>query len=111
MDELSRQERIHSKGFNIDSSFKTEFGKIKVGNNSFIGCNVTILRGVTIGNNCVIGAGSVVTKNVPDGEVWAGNPAKFIKKSKDLAQDYFNQHQSSEQQELYNYVKQKRAKK
>jgi len=39
-----------------------------------------ILPGVTIGKNAVIGAGSVVTKNVPAGELWAGNPAKFIKK-------------------------------
>ena len=67
----------------------SNFGRIKIGNNSFIGCNVTILRGVTIGNNCIIGAGSVVTKNVPDGEVWAGNPAKFIKKTEDVAKSYY----------------------
>ena len=32
-----------------------------------------------IGNNCIIGAGSVVTKDIPDNEIWAGNPAKLIK--------------------------------
>ena len=37
-----------------------------------------ILKGVTIGARAVIGAGSVVTKDVPDGEIWAGNPAKRI---------------------------------
>lgn len=36
--------------------------------------------GVVIGDNSIIGAGSIVTKNIPDNEVWAGVPAKFIKK-------------------------------
>ena len=39
-----------------------------------------ILPGVTIGKNAVIGAGSVVTKDVPAGELWAGSPAIFRKK-------------------------------
>ena len=46
----------------------------------FIGWNVTICKPVTIGRYSVVGAGSVVTKNIPDYEVWAGNPAKFIRK-------------------------------
>ena len=45
-----------------------------------IGANSTILPGITIGENALIGAGSVVTKDVPAGEVWLGNPAKFYKK-------------------------------
>ena len=45
-----------------------------------IGANATILCGITIGENAMIGAGSVVTKDVPSGEVWVGNPAKPIKK-------------------------------
>lgn len=44
-----------------------------------IGSSVTILCGLTIGANAIIGAGSVVTKSVPAGQVWAGNPAKFIR--------------------------------
>ena len=44
-----------------------------------IGSHTTIMSGVTIGKNALIGAGSVVTKNVPNGEVWIGNPAKFKK--------------------------------
>jgi len=52
-----------------------------IGNNVFIGAHTTILKGVTIGQNAVIGACSVVTKNIPENEIWAGNPAKFIKKT------------------------------
>jgi len=40
------------------------------------------LPGVIIGEGALIGAGSVVTKNVPDGEVWVGNPASILIKSK-----------------------------
>jgi len=46
-----------------------------------IGSSVTILCGVTIGAAAIVGAGSVVTKDMPDGEVWAGNPARFIRKA------------------------------
>lgn len=52
--------------------------KTKLGNNVFLGANATVLAGITIGNNVIIGAGSVVTKDVPDNHVIAGNPAKFI---------------------------------
>jgi len=44
-----------------------------------IGANATILPGVVIGVNSLVGAGSVVTKDVPDNAVFAGNPAKLIK--------------------------------
>ena len=44
-----------------------------------IGSGSTILCGINIGRGAVIGAGSVVTKNVPDGQVWVGNPAKLLK--------------------------------
>lgn len=44
-----------------------------------VGAGSTILCGVTIGENAMIGIGSVVTKDVPAGEVWVGNPAKFLK--------------------------------
>lgn len=47
---------------------------------AFIGADCIILKGVTIGERSIVGAGSVVTKSIPDGEIWAGNPAKFIKK-------------------------------
>lgn len=48
-----------------------------------IGAGSTILCGVTIGENAMIGIGSVVTHDVPAGEVWVGNPAHFLKKVED----------------------------
>ena len=61
-----------------DTHIKTSPVHIKEG--AFIGAHSIILKGVTIGKHSVIGAGSVVTKSVPDGEIWAGNPAHFIRK-------------------------------
>ena len=46
-----------------------------------IGSSVTILCGVTIGAAATVGAGSMVAKDIPQGEVWAGNPARFIRKA------------------------------
>ena len=46
---------------------------------TFIGLNVLICNSVTIGKRAIIGAGSVVTKDIPPYQVWAGNPARFIK--------------------------------
>jgi acetyltransferase-like isoleucine patch superfamily enzyme len=54
------------------------FGRIKIGNNCFIGTRAIILPGVSIGDNCVVGAGSVVTRSVPDNTVVAGSPARTI---------------------------------
>lgn len=55
------------------------FGKIKIGDNCFIGQNSLILPGVTLGNNIIVGAGSIVTKSfLDDGIIIAGNPAKKI---------------------------------
>jgi acetyltransferase-like isoleucine patch superfamily enzyme len=45
-----------------------------------IGSGSTLLCGVSVGEGAIIGAGSVVTKNVAAGEIWAGNPAKFLRK-------------------------------
>ena len=55
-------------------------GKVTIGNRVFIGVNTVIVNSVEIGDDAVIAAGSVVTKDVPAGEIWGGNPAKFIKK-------------------------------
>ncbi|WP_448699636.1 DapH/DapD/GlmU-related protein [Mucilaginibacter sp. AW1-3] len=48
---------------------------------AFIGAHSIVLKGVTIGKYSIVGAGSVVTKSIPAGEIWAGNPAKFIRRN------------------------------
>lgn len=53
---------------------------VTIGNGCWIGGGVIILPGVTIGNGTVIGAGSVVTKDIPDNCVAAGNPCRVIRK-------------------------------
>lgn len=53
-------------------------GKVTIGNNCFIGMNSTILKGTRIGDDCIIGANSLVCKDIPDGSVAVGNPAKVI---------------------------------
>jgi len=54
------------------------FGKIIIEDNAFIGSGAVILPGVKIGKNSIIGAGSVVTSDIPENMVAAGNPAKII---------------------------------
>ncbi len=52
---------------------------VVIGNNVWLGVNVTVLKGIKIGDNAVIGAGSVVTKTIPANVVAAGNPCKVIR--------------------------------
>lgn len=71
---LNYEQRMASSNENIVSK------PITIKKGAFIGAHSIILKGVTIGEKSIIGAGSVVTKSIPDGEIWGGNPAKFIKK-------------------------------
>lgn len=52
---------------------------VTIGNDVWIGGNVVINPGVTIGSNVIIGSGAVVTKDIPDGVVAAGNPCRVIR--------------------------------
>lgn len=61
-------------GIKNNSEIKTP----TIGNNVFIGCNVSIIGDVTIGDNVTIGAGSVVVKNLPSNCVAVGNPCRVI---------------------------------
>jgi acetyltransferase-like isoleucine patch superfamily enzyme len=70
-------DQVHTK-FELDQ----HSSPVSIGNQCWIGSRCIILRGVTIGDQAVIGAGSVVTKDVPPRQVWAGNPAKLIKELK-----------------------------
>ncbi len=60
-------------------SYGKYWGKIIVHKGAVIGIGAIILPGIEIGEEAMIGAGSVLTKSVPAGEVWCGNPAKKIK--------------------------------
>ena len=66
----------HAERINHNSGVKTD--PVIIGDRVFIGAHCIILKGVTIGADSVIAAGSVVVKSVPAGEIWGGNPAKFI---------------------------------
>lgn len=75
---------FHSLDMNIrrtdDDMKNRKCSPVVIGDDVFIGAKCIILKGVTIGDGAIIGAGSVVTKNIPACQIWAGNPAKFIRK-------------------------------
>lgn len=64
--------------FELDDDVREK--PVKICKGAFIGAHTIILKGVIIGEKAIVGAGSVVTKSVPAEEVWAGNPAHFIRK-------------------------------
>lgn len=67
-----------------------EYGiEVTIGDNVWIGGNTVILPGVHIGSNTVIGAGSVVTKDIPDWVVAAGNPCKVIRQITEEDKRYY----------------------
>jgi acetyltransferase-like isoleucine patch superfamily enzyme len=53
---------------------------VRIEDGAFIGTNAIICKGVTIGKESIVAAGAVVVKSIPPGEIWGGNPAKFIRK-------------------------------
>lgn len=56
-----------------------KFGNVHLKEGAFLGAGTIVCAPVTIGKWSIVGAGSVVTKNIPDYEIWGGNPAHFIK--------------------------------
>lgn len=62
---------------------------VSIGDNVWIGGNTVILPGVHIGNNVVIGAGSVVTKDIPDWSLAAGNPCRVLRQITEEDKIYF----------------------
>ncbi|NNK83915.1 MAG: N-acetyltransferase [Flavobacteriaceae bacterium] len=65
---------------NLDED-KNQIGGAKIEENTFIGTGSVLHHGITIGKNSVIGALSFVNKNIPENEIWFGNPAVFKKKN------------------------------
>ena len=75
---------FHSLDARMRNSYPERLDGVKtkpviIRDGAFIGGHSTILKGVTIGKNSIVGAGSVVFEDVPDEQVWAGNPARYIR--------------------------------
>lgn len=82
---ISHNVKIYTSAVNVETLVKTgrkvnEVGNIVIGNNVLIGANCFICPGVNIGDNVVVGANSVVTRDLESNAVYAGAPAKIIRK-------------------------------
>lgn len=75
---VSAKERYYDIGGG-DAYICTSSKPVEIGDDVWIGGGAIILPGVTIGSNVIVGAGSVVTKDVPNNVIVAGNPAKIVK--------------------------------
>lgn len=64
----------------LNKNIQIQSKPIKIGDDVFLGAGTTVLKGVSIGAKSIIGACSLVTKDIPEGEIWGGVPAKFIRK-------------------------------
>lgn len=86
---------IYTAGHLIDAKIRNtevEYAKpVTIGSDVWIGGNVVINPGVTIGNDVVIGSGSVVTKDIPDYVIAAGNPCKIIRRITDEERNYWRE--------------------
>lgn len=80
---ISHGSYVLSHGHGLESSGhrcgRAVPARTKIGSGAWIGAKAIVLGGVSIGEGSVVGAGSIVTKDVPPNQVWAGNPAKFIR--------------------------------
>lgn len=80
---------FHSLNYEERGDYEKEKAVTKpvtIGEDVFIGAHSIILKGVSIGDRSIVGAGSVVTKNIPADEVWAGNPARCVRRNQEESQ-------------------------
>lgn len=73
----------HEHGFAASAVILNQASVLKevhIGRDCYFGTGTVVLGGVSVGDGAIIGAGSVVTCNVPAGEIWGGNPVRFIRK-------------------------------
>lgn len=71
--------------FGVEISSFDKVGSIELFENSFVGAFSILMPNTSVGKNSILAAGSILTKHVPDGEVWGGVPAKFIMKTEEYA--------------------------
>ena len=94
---------LYTAAHPIDATVRNtllEFGKpIQIGNNVWIGGNAVVNPGVTIGDNSIIGSGSVVTKNIPENVIAAGNPCKVLRKITETDKLFWEENQKEYQQQ------------
>jgi putative colanic acid biosynthesis acetyltransferase WcaF len=75
--------RFWTSGHDPDSAtHEIKGGDLKIGHHVWIASNVTVLPNITIGAGAVVAASSLVSKNIPESEIWAGVPATFQRKRK-----------------------------
>lgn len=91
----------YSKNFPQEGLRTMTKGRIKIGDNTFVGIRCIILPGIEIGKNVIVGAGAVVTKSVPDNVVVAGNPAKIIC----TLEEYMKKEPSREEEHDHTYAR------
>lgn len=82
---------VFNKMPNTKGGYPIHLGCVEIYDNCFIGSYSIILPNVKIGPNAIVAAGAVVTKDVPEGTIVAGNPAKVIGKFEDLAKKRMNE--------------------
>jgi len=86
---IASQVLIYNDEHNIHSNnYENSFGPVEIGDYVFIGPRAIILPDVKIGKGAVVAAGAVVTKDIPDFEIWAGVPAKKIGDRKNQKPNY-----------------------
>jgi len=86
---IASQVLIYNDEHNINSSnYENSFGPVEIGDYVFIGPRAIILPGIKIGKGAVVAAGAVVTKDIPEFEIWGGIPAQKISDRKNKNPNY-----------------------